>query len=128
MADKYTNYKELAAAERENIDFRIRSRLSQSRIAMVAAHGGGIEPGTSEIADALAGDDLSLYIFEGLKPDRNRDLHITSTQFDESRCLSLIATSRFVVTIHGESGSDQVVYVGGRDAHLAGAISSALRQ
>jgi poly-gamma-glutamate hydrolase-like protein len=61
--------------------------------ALVAPHGGGIEPGTSELADAIAASDLSFYTFEGLKPSGNTDLHITSTRFDEPMCLTLLASS-----------------------------------
>jgi phage replication-related protein YjqB (UPF0714/DUF867 family) len=52
-------------------------------VAVIAPHGGGIEPGTSELATAIAGDDFSLYLFEGLKSAGNGELHITSTNFDE---------------------------------------------
>jgi phage replication-related protein YjqB (UPF0714/DUF867 family) len=74
----------------------------------VAPHGGGIEPGTSELADAIAGSDLSFYTFEGLKSSGNTDLHITSTRFDEPMCLTLLASSSVVVTLHGEHSTKTV--------------------
>lgn len=43
-----------------------------------APHGGGIEPGTSEIADAIGGERGSFYTFGGLKSSGTADLHITS--------------------------------------------------
>jgi phage replication-related protein YjqB (UPF0714/DUF867 family) len=54
-----------------------------SDVCIIAPHGGKIEKWTSEIATALAGDDYNLYLFEGLKRAKNRDLHITSSRFDE---------------------------------------------
>ncbi len=116
MTDRYLSFRELAASEREGLDFRVTLRDRGSRTAIVAPHGGSIEPGTSEIASAVAGDDLSFYAFEGLKPCRNRDLHITSPHFDEPRCLALLAAAGRVVTIHGKAGDGEEVCLGGRDA------------
>jgi phage replication-related protein YjqB (UPF0714/DUF867 family) len=53
----YTNFKELAAYEREGHDFRIRIELRNPRILIMAPHGGKIEPSTAEIAEASAGFD-----------------------------------------------------------------------
>jgi phage replication-related protein YjqB (UPF0714/DUF867 family) len=46
----------------------------------VAPHGGAIEPGTSEVAKQVADNDLSLFIFEGIKPKGNKRLHILQAQ------------------------------------------------
>jgi Poly-gamma-glutamate hydrolase len=83
-------------------------RRARPKFALVAPHGGGIEPGTSELADAIAGSDLSFYTFEGLKSSGNTDLHITSTRFDEPMCLTLLASSSVVVTLHGEHSTKTV--------------------
>jgi phage replication-related protein YjqB (UPF0714/DUF867 family) len=45
-------------------------------LAILAPHGGGIEPGTSELAEAVAGEGLSFYAFEGLKRSGNAVLHV----------------------------------------------------
>jgi phage replication-related protein YjqB (UPF0714/DUF867 family) len=55
-------------------------------VAIIAPHGGKIEPGTSEIAAAIAGDDYSLYRFQGLRDRPREELHITSAKFDEPTC------------------------------------------
>ena len=53
----------------EGIDFRISIvKRKASNIVIVAPHGGAIEPGTSEVATEVANNDLSLAIFEGIKP------------------------------------------------------------
>ena len=86
VPDKYASFALLAEAETEGTDYRIHTAPQPSPIVIIAPHGGAIEPGTSEIAAAIARNSYSLYCFEGLKPDRpHADLHITSERFDESR-------------------------------------------
>jgi phage replication-related protein YjqB (UPF0714/DUF867 family) len=127
MGDKYRNFAELALAETPDA-WRVRLRESGSPVAVVAPHGGGIEPGTSEIALAIAGDDLSYYLFEGCRSRGNRDLHLASAQFDEPRCLALLATVSRVVTVHGERSRRSCVFLGGRDEFARHAVGAALRE
>jgi phage replication-related protein YjqB (UPF0714/DUF867 family) len=114
MPDKYRNFASLAAAEPEGA-YSIDVRDAGTPVAIAAPHGGEIELGTSEIARAVAADDLSYYVFEGTKADGNRDLHITSANFDEPQCLCLLRAAYTVVTVHGEDSEHEVVYLGGRD-------------
>jgi phage replication-related protein YjqB (UPF0714/DUF867 family) len=129
MADKYPNFAKLSRNEVSGVDYRILVRRALSAFAIVAPHGGGIEPGTSEIAAAVAGEDFSFYAFEGLKSKGNSDLHITSTRFDEPMCLTLIGQSEVVITIHGEHSDedDEGVFVGGLDERLGRRLGRALR-
>lgn len=53
-------------------------------------------------------------------------LHITSTYFDEPRCLALIRNSQRVVAIHGEKGEQEIVCLGGRDKTLSNRIQDEL--
>jgi len=126
MTDQYSRFEALARREVDGRDFRVRSCQRDGPTIVVAPHGGRIEPGTSEIAEAIAGADLSFYAFEGTKPRHNGWLHITSTRFDEPQCLKLIASVERVVTIHGENSLDKIVFLGGRDvgglAHLSAAL------
>lgn len=126
--DKYENFDELSRSEVAGVDYRIFVRGARLSVVLVAPHGGGIEPGSSEIADAVAGEELSYYGFEGIKSKGNSDLHITSTNFDEPMCLALIRRSVTVVTIHGEEteGAGEAVFVGGRDLELGELIWDAL--
>ncbi len=128
MADKYPNFDTLSKNEISGVDFRVLLRRAQMAFAVVAPHGGGIEPGTSEIADGIAGEELSFYAFEGLKSTGNSDLHITSTRFDEPMCILLISRSDVVVTIHGEhSETDgEGVFLGGLDDDLGPRVGAAL--
>jgi phage replication-related protein YjqB (UPF0714/DUF867 family) len=96
---------------------------------VVAPHGGGIEQGTSEIAEAIAGQDFSLYCLEGTKRRGNEALHVTSTCFDDPECVELVERSEIVVTVHGLADSkEKAVYVGGLDEELKAAILESLRQ
>jgi phage replication-related protein YjqB (UPF0714/DUF867 family) len=129
MADKYPNFEVLSRHETAGVDYRILARGARRAFAAVAPHGGGIEPGTSELADAIGGQDLSFYAFEGLKRSGNGGLHITSTRFDEPVCLGLVAQSAVVVTIHGEDSDapGDGVFLGGLDDELGRCIGRALR-
>lgn len=116
--DAYRSFKELAASQRENDDWRRVLVGRNSPMAVIAPHGGGIESGTSEIATAIAGGDMSLYCFEGLKTRGNRVLHITSTRFDDPVCLELLSSVQVVITIHGCAQKSDIVRIGGRHEQL----------
>jgi phage replication-related protein YjqB (UPF0714/DUF867 family) len=111
--DKYNNFSQLLAYEKKDIDFRRRVKQRNSGWLIIAPHGGGIEPGTSELAVAIARFNHSLYTFEGIKKSDNKTLHITSTQFDDSQLLKLLNSSKGTIAIHGSSGNEQIAYVGG---------------
>jgi phage replication-related protein YjqB (UPF0714/DUF867 family) len=95
---------------------------------VAAPHGGGIEPGTTEIADAIADEDHAFYSFIGLKVKGNGRLHLTSRTFDETRWLQLAGSSETVLTLHGCKGSEPVAYVGGRDEDLKAKLKEALQR
>ena len=68
MADKYSNYAELAAAEEEGIDFEVVVvKREPPRVVVIAPHAGGIEPKTGPIAREIVGAEFSLYCFRGMK-------------------------------------------------------------
>ncbi|AZO48934.1 MAG: hypothetical protein EOS58_14400 [Mesorhizobium sp.] len=127
MDNEFPNFAALKAAKTENIDFRIvvrRGGRTGSAIVM-APHGGKIEPRTSLITETIAGRDLDMYCFEGLMPESNRELHITSRNFDEATALELLRTKSTVVAIHGRRDRDDpsTVYLGGKDAALVSEIA-----
>ncbi len=119
MIDKYAGYAELARSEVWGTDYRVVAvERPSSPVVVIAPHGGSIEIGTSEIAERIAGDEHSLFSFEGLKPyGRNRDLHITSHRFDHPECLDLVARSNVVLGIHGCRG-ESGIFIGGLDVEL----------
>lgn len=131
MVDQYSNFAQLAAREVEGVHYRIHVVARPSPIAIVAPHGGWIEPGTSHVATAIAGADHSLYRFDSLaRRTRETTMHITSTRFDEPRALALIAASDIVLAIHGRKNGDDnaAIWVGGRHGSLRDGIAAALTQ
>jgi phage replication-related protein YjqB (UPF0714/DUF867 family) len=128
--DRYASFAELARSEVEGESYRIDCvRGHWSSVAIIAPHGGKIEPRTGQIARAIASDDFNLYVFEGiLKDDNYTRLHLTSHNFDEPQCLDLISFCDTVVAIHGCVGSRPEILLGGRDEMLKVAIRHALAE
>jgi phage replication-related protein YjqB (UPF0714/DUF867 family) len=121
MADQYSSFGELAASEKVGLDYRIHVENRGTPVGIIAPHGGRVEPGTLEIAAAIAGDTLSFYAFEALRSQGCRgSLHITSTNFDEPQALALVGGVQKAVAIHGraDNGDPRTVSVGGLDTVL----------
>ncbi len=114
----YKNFAELSKSEREGVSYQCRVKRRQSKFVIIAPHGGGIEPGTSEIACSIAGMVFSYYVFDGLRQKGNELLHMASTVFDEPRCLKLVNASQVVIAIHGCTGDEQTIYLGGLHEEL----------
>ncbi len=123
---RYRSFDELAGRQREHHDWRHIVVPRSSAVALLAPHGGGIEPGTSEIATAIAGSEFSLYCFEGLRRWRNGALHIASTRFDDPACLDLLEYVQAAVTVHGCAERREIVYLGGLHEELRGAAEQSL--
>ncbi|KEQ75168.1 DUF867-domain-containing protein [Aureobasidium namibiae CBS 147.97] len=112
------SFQEIAALKTEGFDYKINVLDRVSAIVIIAPHGGDIEPGSSEIAAAIAGVDLSLYDFRGLRNTSGHgELHLPSHKFDEPRCLRLVEAAETVVAIHGRKNGDDAerVWIGGLD-------------
>jgi phage replication-related protein YjqB (UPF0714/DUF867 family) len=126
--DCYSDYNELSRNEREGVDYRIRRRNGTTGFCIMAPHGGEIEPGTSEVADAIAGDEHAFYSFEGLKPTGNEIFHIPSVAFDEPLALLLAKMSQRVITVHGCADEGPSVFIGGLDTTLIDKIKDSLQR
>lgn len=128
VRDKYKSFAELGAGEIAGTDFSINTLARpQSGVLILAPHGGSIEIGTSELAGLIAGSQYSLFTFDGLKSrGRNRDLHITSHNFDHPECIALAARHAVVVAIHGCNGDSSQIYVGGLDEPLTALLTQRL--
>lgn len=125
VGDKYTCFRDLAAAEKRGEDYDFESRLiAESCVVVIAPHGGKIEPCTDKIAVTIAGEDFSFYCFKALK--KNGRLHIKSHLFDEPTCMKLVAEHPHVVSIHGWKAKGKRVCVGGRDTVLIAALKKSL--
>lgn len=126
MPDRYVSFSELAKHETEGRAFVRQVAARRSPLLILAPHGGGIEPGTGELAQAIAGERYSLYVFDSLKKDFGSVLHLTSTRFDDPVCLDLLQVSRTAIALHGCLDIIPCVYVGGLDQALAELLSWAL--
>ena len=124
--DKYINFTELAKKEKEGKDYNIRYRYADSDLAVLAPHGGGIEPGTEDLADAIAAKEFLFYSFSGIKKSGNIALHLGSTRFDEPVGLEIVGRSFTAVTIHGCRDDNEIIYSGGKNLQLIRVISDRL--
>ncbi len=125
----YQSYQELSSNEQQEIDYRLSYRRRNSDVAIIAIHGGRIQPGSTEIADAIAGEDYAFYSFEGIKQgSENYALYIPSHKFDESRALDIVSKANRVIVIHGYVGNNEVVYLGGLDNQLKEQIKQSLEK
>lgn len=99
----------------------IRCHRPNSRLCIIAIHGGRMEPGTTKIATGIAGTEFSLYSFVSRKKS---DVHIRSDNFSEP----MVQEHRGVVSIHGlkDEGNASDIYVGGLDEELKTQVIEAL--
>jgi len=113
------SYNEILEKYLPGRDFRVEFGDNNiERCLLVAPHGGGIEPGTSEILKAVAElGGWAWYEFAGFLRQGNKEaLHLGSTKFDEPTLLSLLPRTAFITSFHGADGAGAgtpVVYVGG---------------
>jgi phage replication-related protein YjqB (UPF0714/DUF867 family) len=154
VADVYASNSDLYRNRAEGTDFGRRSRrheafdngqTTRGPVALstvVAPHGGGIEPGTSELCLAIAGyhpatlaatggPTYDYWMLEGLLSANNGDLHVTTTHCDDATALSLCGGARTVLSLHGctTEAADGLgaVLVGGRNVELRGLLIARLR-
>ena len=128
--NEYASLDELNAKEEENTDYEISYKDGLSDVAVIAIHGGGIEPGTSEIAEEISGTEHSFYSFKGIKDKNNRDLHLDSRVFDEPKCIEIVNKSARVVAIHGSDRpniGEESILLGGLDDDLKNKIQNHLK-
>ena len=127
MPDTYQSLEELVRSEAA-ADYRVLVRDRQSPVTIVAPHGGRIEPGTSQLAESVAGESWNLFAFEGLKPRGNSVLHVTSTRFSHPELELLLARSAVGVSVHGMAEPGLLVEVGGLNARLVKLVGLELSQ
>lgn len=124
--DRYRCFAELTRFETLGKDYRIHAKKGSTGIAVMAPHGGGIEFGTNQMAQAIAHPDHTFWAFLGIKKTGNRILHITSTRFDAPEALHIASTAQTVITLHGCHGDESFVYVGGKHGPLKEKLCRAL--
>jgi phage replication-related protein YjqB (UPF0714/DUF867 family) len=124
-----TSYEQLQRKYKLGLDYDISESPARANIGVFSPHGGRIEPGVSELVRAIAGDDFSLYLFEGTLRNGNGALHICSHLFNEPRCVAFVKRHRLVLAIHGKKGdASQKTYLGGRNIKAKELIGDFLRR
>lgn len=129
MADLYSSYTDLAAHEVEGVSYERRQvPVTGATWCSIAIHGGGIEAGSGEMARAVGAGMMTHYEFAGLKTSNNQDLHVTSTNFDEPICESIVHTSRRCLSFHGYTGTEGLAEtaIGGLDAEMVARVTARL--
>lgn len=124
MAEKYKNFRELSTESMGNANYKIELQDRGTDFVIVGIHGWQIEPGTENVVRAIAGSDISSYLFLGSDSTQ----HITSHNFDESSCIDLLSRSKKTISIHGKKGSDEFVILGGLDTELISKAEQALQE
>lgn len=112
--DRYRSIQELLASTSEQnycIDYCNRG----TQVLLVAPHGGKLEPGTSQLVKALAGESYSYYDFQGLTDKFDPEVHVASTRFDCPYLQPLLNQAELALTFHGCCDPGQTVYLGGLD-------------
>ncbi len=130
MADQFESFEDLVKACGKD-SYRLEVRNTDSDYAVIAPHGGRIEPDTDMIARTIAGADLKLYAFIGRLGKDEANLHITSTRFNEPEGDALVRSARVAVAIHGRkrgTGDADEIHMGGANLAARDAIATALTQ
>jgi len=119
FAGGYHSFADLSAAE-DPADYSIQATDNGRDTTILALHGGGIERGTSELAEAISGQGkYNTYLFEGLKATDNQSLFLKAIDFDEPKAVSLVQDSDYTVSIVGAVGDEETTYIGGQNRMLA---------
>ncbi|WP_173918609.1 poly-gamma-glutamate hydrolase family protein [Halobacillus sp. Marseille-Q1614] len=129
MGSKYNSFSELKEENEYGKDYEVKRTERNSDVVILAIHGGGIEPGCSEltIGTSKAGS-FSCYCFEGVKSKGNRALHIDSTSFNEPEALRMAESHSYTLAYHGyEDRKRKNTLIGGRDRQLRKKVLNALR-
>ena len=87
--DKFKSMTELKELTKEGKDWEIEFENRSSMVTILAIHGGGIEPATTELAYTIAHrGDYNYFSFKGMRSEGNNELHVTSTHYDDQIAVS----------------------------------------
>ncbi|MDJ0706968.1 MAG: SAV_2336 N-terminal domain-related protein [Leptolyngbyaceae cyanobacterium MO_188.B28] len=121
------SFSDLTHQETTAQDYDILTRIGGSGVVVLAIHGGNLQPGTTQIASAVAGDVHSFYSFVSRRPEIDQTLYIPSTQFDDPAALEIVGNAEVALSIHGCQGRDEFIKVGGLDLVCRAQIRDALQ-
>lgn len=116
--DYYANLDELKSKLVKGKDYCIVSKDRNSKVTIVAPHGGGIEAGTSELARAIAGEKYNSFDFFAKSLKARTFGHVTASHFREEKLSKILSKSLICVSIHRMRDRHFVLYLGGANLAL----------
>ncbi|MCI2774223.1 poly-gamma-glutamate hydrolase family protein [Staphylococcus petrasii] len=129
--DTYRSMTDLFAHTIEGKDWYKERSNKNSRVLILAPHGGNLEKGTTELAKAIANKGgYDYYAVNANRNANNRPLHVISTNYDDKDLINSNYNRDVSVSVHG-AGQTQgynTVLMGGRDTQLLGLISQELKK
>lgn len=128
MTEPFHDFTELVLHCVQGRDYRFVIRDVGADATIVAIHGGGIEPMTSEVATIVAGEEHNLYDLRGIRPEGNAALRVPVQRFDEMRLRNLLKRSQTAVAVLGVPGETPLVHLGGANRRLRGALQERLEE
>jgi phage replication-related protein YjqB (UPF0714/DUF867 family) len=101
----------------------------RSGLKLFAPHGGCIEPCTGGLVVELAGDEFDYYVFRGMmKENCFRNLHVSSTRYDEPTCRRMAGEALLAIAVHGCSSEREFIEIGGGNGELSALLQTRLQQ
>ena len=126
VKDEFKSMEDLKMVLQEGVDYRIKTRDRNSNVTVAAPHGGFIEPGSSELAEAISGDEYNLFDFRGLDNKHPRKAHVTSSHYKDPLLTELLNKSDICLSVHGMRGEEEALYVGGLNKELRELVTEKL--
>ena len=127
--DHYRSMTDLLNDTQEGKEWTKESTNRNSNVLIFAPHGGNIEKGTTELAKAISNKgNYDYYAFNGARNKNNSQLHVTSTNYNDSDLINRNYNKDISISVHGtgQSQGKNTVLIGGRDEKLIQIISKEL--
>ena len=128
MTEPFSSYSQLVLNTTQEIDYIVDVQQPSQEMALVAIHGGAIEPLTGEIVTAVAEDRYSRYVFDGRRENEIEALRIPLSRYDEIRLKALLQRSLAAVVIDGSPEKESVVHLGGGNRPLLAHVRAAMEK
>ena len=130
VTDTYKNFSDLKSSQPKS--FTINHENKNTSFLIFTPHGGGIEPGTTEICEWFNKNGFSYYSFNGTGK-KCKNLHITSTRFDEPKLIKYLAKHNRAISFHGMTDYKKKqfnadIFLGGLDTKLRESIKKNLQK
>ncbi|MBP7731609.1 MAG: poly-gamma-glutamate hydrolase family protein [Bacteroidales bacterium] len=128
MKDKYKSFSQLKNSCPKS--YKIEYDVRNTSFLIFTPHGGGIEPGTTEICKWFNNNSYSYYSFTGIGTNC-KELHITSTLFDEPKLGKILSKHKYAISFHGMTDNmkqkyEADIFLGGLDIALINSLEEKL--